>query len=98
MTELQKPHAELVAARLSPVHHSRKHKVIENAMGCRGVQTARLGELLQRYWLRLFRQRIEQGHHAFDDLDRQPGRLNGRGEQRPAVGPGHSGGPRFFRG
>ncbi|MNY41686.1 hypothetical protein D3C86_1765190 [compost metagenome] len=69
VAEFQQPHAEPIAAGVRAIHETARHHVIENAV-CRGrMQAGGQRQLLETDGVRVLGERIQQRHHAFDDLD-----------------------------
>ena len=69
VAQFQQPQSQLVAAGVDAIDEAGGDQVVEDAMGSGWVQCRATGQFLQADGPGLLGQRVEQRHHAFQDLD-----------------------------
>ena len=69
IAQLQQAHSQPVAARFGSIHKTADGQVVQNAMGCGGVQPCPFADFLERDGFFTRRQNLDQGEHALDHLD-----------------------------
>jgi hypothetical protein len=77
IAQFQQAHAEPVSAGLDAVDETGHHHVVQDAVRGGGMQAGHLRQFLQADRVGIGGQRIEQGDHAFNHLDRCFGRFKG---------------------
>ena len=70
VAEFQQAHAQAVAAGLGSVHKSPGCKVVQDAVGCGGVQASFFADFFQGNCVRFGGQDVDDGKHPLDHLNR----------------------------